>query len=110
MAHAPNQQVFPFLADDPLYRREVREERIVRDVTEALYARLRKETDAILREVLTERLEAAVTEAVSSAVQRTFTDIEGRLDDLTEFMQLLVDARFPEDDAADWWKNGNDEA
>jgi hypothetical protein len=109
MAHDAHQQVFPFLAEDPLYRREVREERIVRDVTNALQARLRKEADSVLREVVAEKLEAAVTEAVSSAVNRTFNGIEARLDDLTEFMKLLIHVRFPEDDPADWWKNSSDE-
>ncbi len=109
MPHNLSQQVFPFLADDPLFRREVREERIVNEVTEALQARMSRQIDAILHEILSERLEAVVMEAVSTAVRNAMSDVNARLTDLTEFAQLLADLRFPSDDSADWWKHGGDE-
>ena len=106
-----NQAVFPFLAEDPLYRREVREERIVQDVTDALQARLSQEAEMILREVLTERLEAFVRSAVSEAIRSSLAHFEDRLDDLCDFARLVADLRFPSDDSADWWKQdrGDDE-
>ena len=100
------QGVFDFLACDPLFQRQVREERVVAAVKEALTARLRDEAERILRDVLTERLEETVGRVVSEAVQRSTTGIQQRLHDISELVQLLADARLGEQDDADWWKRG----
>lgn len=104
----PDQRVFPFLADDPLFRREIREERVVRDVTEALQARLSKDAEKILRDVLSERLEATVISAVTEAIRASLANLEARQEDLAEFARLVAELRFPSNDPADWWKQDED--
>ena len=103
------QLVFPFLAEDPLYQRQVREERIVTGVTQALEARLSREAEAILKEVLTERLDETVVAVTQQAVRQALNSIQSRLDELTGFAWLVA-GRFENlQDPADWWKRRTDE-
>lgn len=109
MSNKPRQQVFPFLADDPFYRREVREQQIVADVTEALLPVLRESMTELAcdlaRNVFKEQLESMIAAAVKEATKGVVADVRGELCDIIE--SLVV--RLKDDsDPADWWKKGTE--
>ena len=108
MEESHNKKVFPFLLDDPLCVRQVREERIVSEVKEALEPVLRKQMIQIISDMaevgFREKLESIVRGAVERSekeIQATFSDIRLML---FELLQHFVDSHDP----ADWWKRGTE--
>ena len=108
MPNTHHQMVFPFLAEDPLYLREIREERIAADVKTALEPVLRQRMVEILdnmaRAGFKEKLDTLVADAVKSStseMQAMFSDIRSLLIDLAVRCRDCHDP-------ADWWKNGMD--
>ena len=108
MQDKPHQTVLPFLADDPLYLREIREERIAADMKAALEPVLRQRLVAILDDMaqteFKEKLDALVADAAKESVAEIhamFSDIRGLLID------LVVRCRDCHD-PADWWKHGTE--
>ena len=104
MQNTHRQMVLPFLADDPLYLREIREERVVAEVKSALEPVLRDCMVNILHDMaqtgFKERLEALVADAVKDSVD----DIQAMFSDIRFLLQELLlrcaDCHAP----ADWWK------
>ena len=100
--------VFPFLADDPLYLRQVREERIISEVREALepvlYERMTEIISDMAEAGFREKLESIVRGAVEHIEKEThamFSDIRLML---FELLHHFADSHDP----ADWWKRGTD--
>ena len=98
------QQVFPFLADDPLYRREIREEKIVSQLSTALQPVLRHRMTDIIHDMakagFKEKLDVLVADAIKGAMQ----DCQAKFHDIRLFLELLA-LRCPDcHDPADWWK------
>ena len=106
MEDSHSQMVFPFLLDDPLYRRHVREERIISEVREALEPVLQEKMLQIISDMaetgFKEKLESIVRDAVQHAeeeIQAIFSDIRLML---FELLHHFADSHDP----ADWWKRG----
>lgn len=99
-----HQKVLPFLADDPLYVCQVREERIVSEVREALEPVLQKKITQIIFDMaeagFSEKLDALVAHALKHAV----ADIHGMFFDIRLLLQDLLLRIADSHDPADWWK------
>ena len=77
-------------------------------MTEALQARLSRKPEAILEEVLTDRLDETVVTVIQQAVRQALESVHKRLDELTDFVWLVADHHFQHEDPADWWKSESD--
>ena len=106
MQNNPHQKVLPFLADDPLYLRQMREEKIVSEVKEALAPVLREKMVQIISDTaeagFKEKLDALVAHALKHAV----ADIHGMFSDIRLLLQNLLLRIADSHDPADWWKRG----
>lgn len=83
MQDNPQQKVLPFLADDPLYLRQVREERIVLEVKESLEPVLREK----MVQIISDMAEAGFK--VSMGASKPATNGRVRTDRFTSFSYWL---------------------
>ena len=115
----PEQLVFPFYADDPLYQERLLRERIEREILEQVAGDLKSEVVAILWR---EHIKPVVEEQIGQAIERHIDEkvqavLDERILNATESLQAgvsqlfhavdgLLDRDTPRPDPADWWKEG----
>ena len=102
------QEVFPFLAEDPEYRRALYEERVIHDVIRDLEPEIRAHMFAVIREVAKEALPRKFEAVVREAVEQSTQGIDRKLNEVTYFLRRLLESSRNEVDPADWWKRGWD--
>jgi hypothetical protein len=91
------QEVFPFLAEDPEYQEAVQAERIWRSVT----ARFDEKLELRIARIV----EAKLEELVSAAFERKYSEIVADLGRM-HLRLAHIWTVLSEDDPADWWKEG----
>ena len=95
----PSQLVFPFLADDPSYQKNLLREEITREVERRISPRV----IAQLSKDLNANCYRLIEEVADEAVSRAMRPLGRKLDKLNS--QL----RSRRDDPADWWKKGSND-
>ena len=108
MQHSHDQKVLPFLADDPLYLREIREEKVTADLKAALEPILRQRMLTILDDMAQAEFKEKLDGLVADAVKDSVAEIQAMFSDIRRLLiDLLVRCRDCHD-PADWWKRGAD--
>jgi hypothetical protein len=94
------QEVFPFLAEDPAYQEAVRTERVWRNVA----PRLNDELETRVSELVEEKLE----KLVEAAMERRYAELVADLGNIHVSLAHIWTV-LDENDPADWWKEGHED-
>jgi len=106
MQHSHHQMVFPFLQDDPLCLRQVREERIVSEVEEALKPVLYERMTEIISDMAETGFREKLESIVRGAVEHTEKETHAMFSDIRLMLVELLHHFADSHDPADWWKRG----
>ena len=108
----PDQKVFPFLVDDPLYQAAVARERIVRDLLECVGPEMEERiAESLWRErigpVIEKRIDDRVQELLAQRVREAVKSLEDVVATVLNTVDDHLTAHRRSQDSADWWKRGD---
>lgn len=114
----PDQEVFPFLADDPLYQAAVVQERVVRDLLERVSPEMEQRISKILWEERIgpaiegridsrmQELDDHIEELVGQRIEEAIRSIKDVVVNIVKVIDDHLDNQRHTHDSADWWKHG----
>lgn len=112
MPHSKHQMIFSFLANDPVYLRDLREERIIEEARASLEPVLCKQMVDILQGLAQTEFNKDLKILVADTVENVMKGIRCELIDMRRSLERLLhrsaDRNDRCDDPADWWKHGGE--
>ena len=108
----PDQAVFPFFANDPLYQAAVTRERIVRELLDRAGSEMEERIAEVLwRErigpVIEKRIDDRVQELLAQRVKEAVKSLEDVVATVLNTVDDHLTAHRRSQDSADWWKRGD---
>jgi len=101
MKSKPEQRLFSFLAEDPVFLASKERERAVNDILERLEPALRERLDYAIKEQIDDYIHEVVLEMLGRFVNEELRPVADRLDKHLQYHRQDCDS-------ADWWKQGRE--
>ena len=107
----PEQKVFPFLAEDPLYQAAVDRERVVHEMLERVGSGLEDDIAGILWERIGPLIEKRINDRVQEILAQRVKEAHRSLNCTVQDILCAVDNHLTEhrqkEESDDWWRRGD---